>query len=110
MLILAGVPEGPFWVLGDARGSQFYLARVEKFCFLEEPQLFGLEAALERVESIGGPVFRVGDNPQLSSWPELAPRSALLPLAAAHNPAEDEGEWPQPIYLKPPHITPAKRS
>jgi tRNA threonylcarbamoyl adenosine modification protein YeaZ len=108
LLVLAGAPKDAFWVLGDARGSQFYLARVEGFRFLEEPLLFGLEAALERVESIGGPVFRVGDHPQLLPWPELAPRAALLPLAAAHNLDDKEVEWPQPLYLKPPHITPKR--
>lgn len=106
LLILEGAPDGSFWVLGDARAAQFYIARVENRQFVEPPRLMSQAEALDCAASASDPVFRVGEHPLLGSLPVLFPSAELLPRAVGN--AVLSPEFPSPIYLKPPHITPAR--
>jgi tRNA threonylcarbamoyl adenosine modification protein YeaZ len=106
-------------IVGDARRGSFWISRVENAGVTREPQLTD-EAGLRQflAEAAGEPVVtfeagaRIGFPADLAIARE-APTARLLWEAWQ---AADEGErtrWaaeaPQPHYLRPPHITEAKK-
>ena len=101
---LAGVPsllgyEAPeYFVAGDARAGQWFLARVAHGKFLIPPALYSPEVARGFLVP-GIPVFATS---RLDDLPEavVAPPSARVLAQRDFN----EGT-PVPVYLKPPHIT-----
>jgi len=124
--ILAVLPaQGgvPCLAIGDARRGSFWTARVEKSGMLAEPELTdasGLEAIVSNAITGGLAVFSFEDSTRFPLAPGLREQVRLeVPNAErlwqAWNAAapETRSRWtaaaPQPIYLKPPHITPAKR-
>ena len=109
--------------IGDARRGSFWTARVEESSTPAEPELTdaeGLEAIVQAAVTEGIPVFSFEDAGRFPLPPELRgkirlefPSAERLWQAWLASSPETRGRWmsqpPQPIYLKPPHITPAKR-
>ena len=99
---LAGVPsllgyEAPeYFVAGDARAGQWFLARVAHGKFLIPPALYSPEVASGILEN-GIPVFTTSRLDGLPEAVVAAPSAGGLAL-------RDFGP-PVPSYLKPPHIT-----
>lgn len=114
----------PYLVIGDARRGSFWTAQVEEFMLQTEPSLTdgqGLLSAVSAAVSAGHPIVSFEDPARFSLPPEILERVRLgFPTAAllwkAWNNTNEEtrarwsGEPPKPMYLQPPHITPAKRS
>lgn len=109
--------------IGDARRGSFWTATMENSTLLAEPELTdagGLEVILLEAVAAGIPVISFEDSGRFPLPPELRaqvrlefPSAQRLWQAWQSNTPETRERWtcqqPQPIYLKPPHITPAKR-
>ncbi len=110
--------------IGDARRGAYWTAKVENSDLAAGPELTdagGLEARVIEAITAGIPVFSFEDRRRFPLAPELLihvriefPNAERLWQAWRSAPAASCERWmmepPQPIYLKPPHITPAKRS
>lgn len=113
----------PYLVIGDARRGSFWTSEIENFTLKSEPSLTdaqGLQNAVSAAVSAGHPVVSFEDP---SRYPLEAsvlervrlgfPTAKLLWKAWTSTDEETRAFWaattPQPMYLKPPHITPAKR-
>lgn len=109
--------------IGDARRGSFWTARMEHSRLLAEPELTdagGLEAAVLESVTAGVAVFSFEDPTRFPLPPELllrvrfeSPNAQRLWRAWQLTDLATRDQWmqgtPQPIYLKPPHITPAKQ-
>jgi|APCry1669190288_1035285.scaffolds.fasta_scaffold04513_3 tRNA threonylcarbamoyl adenosine modification protein YeaZ len=107
------VDAAEFLVAGDARGGSLWVARVGGGAFLQEPALISpddLAALREREPSLplAGPApltelhFRGGFRDLIVSTPD-AVRLAIV--ARRNDPFYSLATTPEPLYLKPPHIT-----
>jgi tRNA threonylcarbamoyladenosine biosynthesis protein TsaB len=113
-----------YLAIGDARRGSFWTAKVEMSDTPEEPTLTdaeGLAASVWEAVAGGIPVISFEDPDRFPLPEELkakvrhefpsAERLWLAWLATSPETRERRmSQPPQPIYLKPPHITPAKRS
>lgn len=113
----------PCLAIGDARRGSYWSAKMEHSRLVSEPELCdakGLESLVSKAVSEGITVFSFEEPGRFPLPEELVERVVLeFPSAAglwnAWTLADGEtrsawsSEIPQPIYLKPPHITPAKR-
>jgi tRNA threonylcarbamoyladenosine biosynthesis protein TsaB len=113
----------PCLAIGDARRGSFWTASMELSTLLAEPELTdanGLEAIVLATVAAGIPVISLEDPARFPLTPDLRGQVRLeIPSAErlweswGSTTPETRGQWssqpPQPIYLKPPHITPAKR-
>lgn len=110
--------------IGDARRGSFWTAKVERSDTPAEPMLTdaaGLEALVREAMAGGIPIVSFED-PERFSFPDDLKKPVRVEFPSAERlwqawlaaPPEARERWismpPQPIYLKPPHITPAKRS
>lgn len=107
--------------IGDARRGSFWSARVENFRLIGEPELCvanELEAIVSQAAADGIAVFAFeepGRFPFAGNHGVRLEFPDATRLWRAWNGADDEvrrkwsAEIPQPLYLKPPHITPGKR-
>lgn len=110
--------------IGDARRGSFWTARIEGSRLLDAPQLTdaeGLQALVSEALSRDINVFSFEDAKRFP-LPEALVSHIQLEIPDAGRlwniwqatPQETRARWlaepPQPMYLKPPHITPAKRS
>ena len=109
--------------IGDARRGSYWTARMEHYRLLAEPELTdagGLAAIVLEATTAGIPVFSFEDAARFPLPPELLsqvrlefPNAQRLWRAWELTDPATRDLWtqatPQPIYLKPPHITPAKR-
>jgi tRNA threonylcarbamoyl adenosine modification protein YeaZ len=109
--------------IGDARRGSFWSVRMENFRLVSEPTLCdapGLEAIVAEAVKEGIAVFAFEPATRFPLPPGLVksvrlefPDASRLWHAWLHSHEEDRREWsgqiPQPLYLKPPHITAAKR-
>lgn len=114
----------PYLVIGDARRDSFWTAEIGNFALKSGPTLtdsHGLESAVSTAVAAGHPVVSFEDPKRFPLKPEIIerirlgfPTAALLWRAWTNTDEETRArhlaEPPQPMYLKPPHITPAKRS
>lgn len=102
---LLGVDEDHYFVAGDARGGTVYLAEVRERCLAGDIRMVSREKFLAMVGAgFAATVYRVGAIAGADELPEAHPDAAVLArVAPALAPAEPGG--PEPIYLKPPHIT-----
>lgn len=101
---LLALAEGAYLAAGDARGGQYYFARVEDGRFLQGPELLGPEALLAAVgQAPGRPIFSPAPLAVLPAAEVRFPRAVLLVRQAAV--PETGGASPVPLYLKPPKIT-----
>ena len=95
---LLGYDAAEYFVAGDARAGQWFLAHVQQGAFLAPPLLYAPED-LRQLLKPGVPVFSTGD---LTGLPEAIVRAPSATVLARRRP--DSG-MPVPLYLKPPHIT-----
>jgi tRNA threonylcarbamoyladenosine biosynthesis protein TsaB len=110
--------------IGDARRGSYWTARMEDYRLQDTPQLTDLEGLASLVESSfaeGVSVISFEDTARFPLVAELQSRIRLEYPSAKRlweawemGDAASRARWiteiPQPIYLKPPHITPAKRA
>ena len=106
---LPGPAEG-FWAAGDARGGHLWVACVKERSLLEKPILL-TPADVSR--HLGKrPEFPVLGSSNLGEIPSLkiaTPSAFLLArLALRCDPMYLSDLTPEPLYLKPPHITAPK--
>ena len=113
-------PDSGFWAVGDARGGHYWIARISNGHFLEEPRLLLPGEALAHASTQDIPILSAGPlgeflNPEdsrLHPPKEVriatpgAPRLAML--AQKNDPSYLVSLTPEPLYLKPPHITAPK--
>ncbi len=109
--------------IGDARRGSFWTAMMENHALKNEPTLTDAEGLANEVAAAaaaGVPVISFEAAERFPLPAELCgqvklefPSAARLWNAWKMAPAAARAQWlseiPQPIYLKPPHITPAKR-
>jgi len=119
----AAAGAGGCWVIGDARRGGYWIARVVASQMEEPPKLTdatGLLAAIASALELGLPVVTFEEPSRFPLPLSLAaevkqefPSAARLWQAWHLATEATRLLWataaPQPIYLKPPHITPAKR-
>lgn len=103
-------PASGFWAAGDARGGHWWIACVRGFSFLEEPFLLSpAEASIHLQSRPGLPILAQNCLPGVADLEVSAPDAALLALLVIHRQFPYEtclgDRTPEPIYLKPPHIT-----
>ncbi len=109
--------------IGDARRGSFWTAEIGDAILADAPlltDLAGLEQAVATAIAEGTAVFCF-EEPDRFPLPENLrsqvrnelPNAAKLWDAWNASPLADRGRWaaltPEPIYLKPPHITPSKK-
>jgi tRNA threonylcarbamoyladenosine biosynthesis protein TsaB len=105
--------ESPeFLVAGDARGGSFWVARVKEHAFLSEPSLIApkeLVTLRERNSSL--PLCGHTELPGIGEMLALTPDAVLLAIVARKNdPFYLRDFTPEPLYLKPPHITEPRKT
>ncbi|MEI6322093.1 MAG: tRNA (adenosine(37)-N6)-threonylcarbamoyltransferase complex dimerization subunit type 1 TsaB [bacterium] len=102
-LALSG-PASGFWAVGDARGGHYWIASVKDGTFLQPPCLLTPFETVTLAQS--NPSFPIYSSSPLPEFDHLilatpdAARLAILSEKADPCPAT-----PEPLYLKPPHIT-----
>ncbi|MEX1045307.1 MAG: tRNA (adenosine(37)-N6)-threonylcarbamoyltransferase complex dimerization subunit type 1 TsaB [Chthoniobacterales bacterium] len=102
---LLNVPEERYLAIGDARGSRFYVAEVERRTLRGDIALLDEAALAARVAAAPPiPVYRVGSVPGYDHLPDAAPDAAVLARLAPELSPTDPRKL-EPLYLKPPHIT-----
>ena len=109
--------------IGDARRGSFWTVRIGNFRFIEEPSLCDaaqLKAKIAQATADGVAVFSFEDPSRFPLTENLSalvkieiPDATRLWQAWLNVDEKTRRQWsteiPQPLYLKPPHITPAKR-
>jgi tRNA threonylcarbamoyl adenosine modification protein YeaZ len=110
--------------IGDARRDSYWTAMLERYTLLGDPELCDAAGLKNRVASAlahGIPVFSFEETNRFPLPGELLeqvvveiPDAALLWAAWCAASVGARDSWaaaiPQPMYLKPPHITPGKNS
>lgn len=99
-------PDSGFWATGDARGGHYWVAAIENGEFLERPRL------LSPLEAVGHfhsrPRFPILSSSPLDGITDLIiafPDAGRLAILAEKGDPCGPTETPEPLYLKPPHIT-----
>jgi len=99
---LLGLDEGEYCAVGDARRGQYYFARIANGHFTHEPCLVEADELVSAVSSTA----RVYAPSPIDLLPQAEIRhssaSRLGRLAALLQP---QATIPEPLYLKPAHIT-----
>lgn len=109
--------------IGDARRGSFWTAKIENLRLLDDPSLCDaaeFEQKISKALANGATVFSLEDPARFPLPGELVrmitiepPDATRLWRAWSATDEETRRKWlaeiPQPFYLKPPHITPAKR-
>lgn len=110
--------------IGDARRGSYWTAGVEGSDTPQDPVLTDADGLLASVKGAlaAGTTVVSFEDPERFPLPDELKRQVRLEFPSAERlwrvwlsaPPEARERWmskvPQPIYLKPPHITPAKRS
>lgn len=124
ILAVPSALEGECLAIGDARRGSYWTARLSPSGLLEAPALTdeaGLVAQVEATLSAGHTVFTFEEPSRFplsaesgerirQEFPDADRLWQAWNRASAKTRAQWTAEIPQPIYLKPPHITAAKRS
>lgn len=124
ILAVPSALESECLAIGDARRGSYWTARVSPSGLLDAPSLTdeaGLVAVVEATLTAGHAVFTFEEPARFPLPPEARervrqefPDADRLWQAWNRASTETRARWtadiPQPIYLKPPHITAAKRS
>jgi tRNA threonylcarbamoyl adenosine modification protein YeaZ len=124
LAVPSSVGGAPCLAIGDARRGTFWSARMESFRLMGEPELCdatALEAQVVNAANHGITVFSFEDPHRFPLPEELIhrvklefPDASRLWRAWFGTDDETRRHWasmqPQPLYLKPPHITPGKRA
>jgi len=110
--------------IGDARRGSYWTALIGNSDLLQVPELTDLNGLVEKVKAAfdqGAEVFSLEEPSRFPLGDELRQRMLFQTpdagrLWKAWSQASDsrKSEWsaspPQPMYLKPPHITPGKKT
>ena len=96
-----------FLAAGDARGGSFWAARISGDAFLREPSLISpAELALLLEQDPSLPITGPSDLPGIPGLRASTPDAVRLAIVARSNdPFYVCTSTPEPLYLKPPHIT-----
>lgn len=100
-------PESGFWALGDARGGHYWIACIQDGVFLESPRLISPSEIMARLQIF--PTFPVLSSTTLNGIENLqiaTPDAGRLAILSKR--ADPIMGTPEPLYLKPPHITPSR--
>jgi tRNA threonylcarbamoyladenosine biosynthesis protein TsaB len=102
---LLAVDEPDFIAVGDARGSRLWRAEVRARRLHGEIRLLPPEEFFTSSRDASNPpIYRVGPILGGEDLPAASPDAALL--ATLGSDLEPTGpDFPEPLYLKPPHIT-----
>ncbi len=105
-------PDSGFWALGDARGGQYWIACVGEGAFLEEPFLIApADAPSHLARRPGLPILSSGPLPGVEGVERACPDAARLAMLAEKKDLSFLVPLtPEPLYLKPPHITAPKEA
>jgi tRNA threonylcarbamoyladenosine biosynthesis protein TsaB len=109
--------------IGDARRGSYWAAEIDQYAACGEAQLTDIEGLMRVVSNSlarGIPVFAFEPASRFPLPSEITaalrlefPSASRLWRAWSESDPRERARWkqqiPQPIYLKPPHITPAKR-
>jgi tRNA threonylcarbamoyl adenosine modification protein YeaZ len=108
-LALSG-PGSGFWAVGDARGGHCWIAGVREGMFLEEPILLPpREAAIHLRRNQDLPILSATLLDGINGIQIATPCAARLAMLAKKNdPLYLTPLTPEPLYLKPPHLTSPK--
>ena len=101
---LLAVGDAHYITYGDARGGRAYRAEVQDRQICGEISLVTYAEAAAQPEKERIPSYRIGPVPGLDRLPEAHPDAAVLAVLAQDSPVPSPAA-PEPIYLKPPHIT-----
>lgn len=102
---LLEVPEDRYLAVGDARGGRLWCAEVAgRKLHTEIALITPEELAAKLSSSTATPVYRVGSAPGADHLPATVPAAEVLSALAPRLTPLASGK-PEPIYLKPPHIT-----
>ena len=102
-------PELGFWAVGDARGGHYWVARIRQGAFLEEPKLFSPEKAIAHTATLDLPVLSAAPLAGFDNIVTATPSATRLAMLVEKNdPSYLVSLTPEPLYLKPPHITAPK--
>lgn len=96
-----------YHVIGDARRTSFYLARVENGNLLETPLLFPMEDLAQHTASLS-PLLVAEPFAAAARVTHLAPSAVRVGRLALRPDFDGPRHRLEPIYLRDPHITPAK--
>src|SRR5437588_731047 len=101
-------PEPDYAVLGDAKRSSFFFARVRDGTLVNEIELMSEPDIIGRISQTTIPIYTADDLPQFKQAKLRFPSAALLCRRAWEFP-RNLGRAPlSPIYLREPHITVAR--
>lgn len=104
-------PEEGFQMAGDARGGHYWITSVKEGHFVSAPVLLAPDEAIAHLHNSPWPVIGTAPLPGVDSLQILSPSALLLArLACRHDPLYLSPLTPEPIYLKPPHITAPRRT
>lgn len=108
-LALTGADSG-FWALGDARGGHYWIAHVCGGFFLQKPVLLSPgETALHLLNHPDLPILSATPLAGIKGIRIVAPSAVRLAILAKRgDPSSLVIGTPEPLYLKPPHITAPK--
>jgi tRNA threonylcarbamoyl adenosine modification protein YeaZ len=109
--------------IGDARRGSFWTAGIGDFCLLEEPSLCDAKELGQRIARAAADGLAIFSFEETTRFPLTGELSELVKIeipdatglwqtwcgADEASRRKWSAEIPQPLYLKPPHITPAKR-
>ena len=98
---LLALAEGDYVAVGDARRGQYYMARISRGTFLEEPILVE-EASIKLLASSPETVYVPA---LLGVLPEAEVRTPSAVRLALIGRSRQPGGLPEPLYLKSAHIT-----
>ena len=103
-------PDSDFWAVGDARGGHYWIARVSKGALLENPTLLSPpETALHLRNHPDLPILSATPLAGIESIQIVTPSAVRLAILAKWgDPSFLVPGTPDPLYLKPPHITAPK--
>ena len=102
---LLAVDEPDFIAIGDARGGRLWRAEIRARRLHGEILLLPPGEFFTSTRDVAGsPIYRVGSIAGGDHLPAASPDAALLATLASD--LEPTGpDFPEPLYLKPPHIT-----
>lgn len=107
---IAALPSesADFHVIGDARRTSFYLARIKDGRLRETPLLFPMDELAQHTASLS-PLYVAEPFAAAENVSHLAPSAVRVGRLALHPEFSGPRDELEPIYLREPHITPAKR-
>lgn len=104
-------PEEGFQTAGDARGGHYWIASVRESFFVSSPVLMTPDQAITHLQRSPWPIYGTSLLPGIEGLGVLSPSAIVLArLAHQRDPLYLFPHTPEPIYLKPPHITQPRRN